>query len=141
MGCNGGWMDSAFDYIKDNGIMKNEDYPYVVEEQDCKIQGGYIKVKGYNDVPGCTDLVNALFERPISVAVDASAWTLYSTGVLFNCAKKINHAALLVGVSDTYWKIKNSWGAAWGENGFIRLTTGDTCGVCQYPSYPVYPNV
>jgi len=138
MGCNGGWMDSAFDYIKDNGIVETEDYPYVARDQACKKQGGSIKVKDYTDVPGCTNLVNALAGRPVSVAVDASVWSRYRSGILNNCAKNVNHGVLLVGVSDNYWKIKNSWGAAWGEKGFIRISPGDTCAVCQYPSYPNY---
>lgn len=48
-----------------------------------------------------------------------------------SCGTKINHAVLLVGVgTDNSWKIKNSWGTSWGESGFIRLATGNTCGVC-----------
>ena len=27
-GCKGGWMDWAWDFIKDQGVMKSEDYPY-----------------------------------------------------------------------------------------------------------------
>jgi C1A family cysteine protease len=77
-----------------------------------------------------------LNSRPVSVAVDASVWSSYRSGILSNCAKNVNHGVLLVGASDAFWKIKNSWGATWGESGFIRLARGDTCAICQYPSYP-----
>jgi len=42
------------------------------------------------------------------------------TGV---CGYAINHNILLVGydVEGGYWKIKNSWGPNWGENGYARL--------------------
>jgi C1A family cysteine protease len=46
------------------------------------------------------------------------------------CGRNINHGVLVVGATDGYWKIKNSWGTSWGENGYIRIGRGNTCGVC-----------
>ena len=139
-GCNGGWMDSAFDYIIDNGLTDTPSYPYIARDQTCKTTGGSYTIGDYVDTPGCTDLFNALNARPISVAVDASNWSPYKSGIFSNCAKNVNHGVLLVGATDDYWKIKNSWGASWGDQGFIRLgrtsANSDTCAICQYPSYP-----
>lgn len=39
-GCDGGWMDSAFDYIIDNNINSQNNYPYVARDQSCKKQDG-----------------------------------------------------------------------------------------------------
>lgn len=136
MGCNGGWMDSAFEYVIAKGITTQDAYPYVARDQACKTDGGANKITGYVDVPGCDNLLNALNNRPVSVAVDASNWSLYRTGVLSNCGTAINHGVLLVGVTGDYWRIKNSWGGSWGESGFIRLARGNTCAVCGYGSYP-----
>lgn len=136
-GCNGGWMDSAFQYVIDHGLVSTADYPYVARDQTCaKPAGGQWKIKGFVDVPGCANLENALTARPISVAVDASVWSQYKSGVLSNCGVNVNHGVLLVGSNDASWKIKNSWGTTWGETGFIRLNKGNTCAVCSYPSYP-----
>jgi C1A family cysteine protease len=57
---------------------------------------------------------SAIAGRPISVTVDATNWSKYSSGVFNNCGSKINHAVLLVGILDNSWKIKNSWGLNWG---------------------------
>ena len=68
----------------------------------------------------------------MSVAVDASNWSQYKSGIFSNCAKSLNHAVLAIGYyADGTWIIKNSWAASWGENGNIRLQAGDTCGVTQ----------
>lgn len=136
-GCSGGWMDSAFQYVRDHGLTSTDKYPYVAMNQACKIDNGPWKISSFVDTPGCDNLLNALSGRPISVAVDASVWGQYRAGVLGNCGTAVNHGVLLVGATDDYWKIKNSWGTGWGESGFIRLARGNTCAICSYPSYPV----
>jgi len=56
----------------------------------------------------------------------------YRSGVLTDdcgCAwddvSCIDHAVVLVGYDDTadipFWKLRNSWGANWGEDGYFRI--------------------
>jgi len=137
-GCSGGWMDSAFQYVIDKGITTQGEYPYVARNQACAKDGGAIKIKQFVDVPGCDNLANAVTARPVSVAVDAGQWSAYKGGVMSTCTTNINHGVLVVGYTDAYWKIKNSWGQSWGENGYIRIARGNTCAVCSYPSYPAW---
>ena len=113
-GCSGGWVDSGFQYVIDHGLTTEENYPYSSRDNTCKVDGGPYKISKFVDVPGCQGLYNALHLQPVSVAVDASTWSLYSGGVLSQCGSGVNHAVLAVGVVGGAWKIKNSWGTAWG---------------------------
>ena len=137
-GCNGGWPYLAFKYVIKNGITSSSSYKYIAKDQACKTQGGSFKISNYTIYRQCTGISSQIINSPLSVSVDASNWHTYKTGVLKDCRTSVNHAVLLVGITGGNWKIKNSWGTSWGENGFIRLEgTGNTCGICQYPGF--YP--
>lgn len=136
-GCNGGLMDGAFRYVKKEGISHEEDYPYTAKKGTCdkKVKKDF-KINGYVDIKDCTTLANSITGRPISVAVDASNWSPYKSGIFDNCKTGLNHGVLLVGITDSFWVVKNSWGTTWGEKGFVRLARGNTCGLCNQASYP-----
>jgi C1A family cysteine protease len=136
MACNGGLMDNAFKYVKDHGIVHEDEYPYKAVKQTCSKDSGAFKISGFTDIKNCNDLATALQGRPVSVAVDATKWPKYSSGVFSDCSTRLNHGVLLVGVTDQYWRVKNSWATSWGEQGFIKLARGNTCGICNAASYP-----
>jgi C1A family cysteine protease len=138
-GCGGGLMDSAFKYVIDHGITNRADYAYAGRDQSCKKQAANFRISSFVDVPAgnCAALEQAASKRPVSVAVDASNWSLYSGGVFNNCQANLNHGVVLVGFNDNEWIVRNSWASSWGEQGHIRLAKGDTCGICDVASYPV----
>lgn len=129
-------MTNAFKFVKDHGIVHEAEYPYKGVQGKCGKADGPFKVSGYTEITNCNDLANAIVSRVVSVAVDATNWSRYSSGVFNNCATRLNHGVTLTGVSDQAWTIKNSWGTSWGEKGYIRLARGNTCGVCNMASYP-----
>ena len=129
-------MDNAFKYVKANGILHEDEYPYKAVKQTCSKNAGPFKISGFTDIKDCNTLASALTGRPISIAVDATNWSPYKSGVFTNCGTRLNHGVLLVGVSTKGWKVKNSWGTSWGELGYITLGTGNTCGLCSAASYP-----
>ena len=88
-------------------------------------------IKNVQTTKGCSGITAAIMQRPIGVSVDASNWQGYASGIFSNCKRHINHDVLLVGLTSKYYKIKNSWGILWGEDGYIRLALGNTCGICD----------
>jgi C1A family cysteine protease len=129
-GCNGGFNYKGLAYVRKNGITTTSAYPYVAKTQTCKTQGGTYKIANVPTTKGCPGVQDSIQNRPTGVSVDATNWSSYRSGVFSNCATKINHDVTLVGIVSNNWKIKNSWGASWGENGYIRLAAGNTCGIC-----------
>jgi len=129
-GCNGGFNYKGLAYVKDYGITVSSAYPYTAKTQSCSTEGGSYKITSVGTAKGCTGIQNAVTSRVIGVSADATNWSKYASGIFNNCGTNLNHDITLVGFSDQYWKIKNSWGTSWGESGYIRLAPGNTCGVC-----------
>ena len=129
-GCNGGFNYQGLAYVKDHGIIATSSYPYVAKTQTCKTDGGDFKISSIPSTKGCSGLATAIQARPVGVSADAQNWSRYSSGIFSNCGRSLDHDILLVGMTSTYYKIKNSWSSSWGEKGFIRLAPG-ACGVCD----------
>jgi C1A family cysteine protease len=94
-GCNGGWMDDVFLYTMKNDVCLDDDYKYqardmTCQEDKCKIN---LKVKSIYNIPEGN--LNALLEAaeftPLSIAIDASHFSFYSSGVLHLMTQNLNH--------------------------------------------------
>jgi len=132
LGCNGGQMSGALKWIKANAVTTTQAYPYTGRDGSCKTKAGDYHIKTVKTTAGCTSLTADIQTQPTSVAVDATNWSLYRSGVFSNCAKNLNHGVLAIGwAASGNWSIKNSWGTSWGAQGYMTLKSGDTCGVCQ----------
>merc|ERR1712072_1156556 len=63
---------------------------------------------------------------PQAITVAAEPWQMYGGGVFSGCTgasgSTLDHGVQLVGYTQDYWIVRNSWGAGWGEKGYIRLT-------------------
>ncbi|XP_074293575.1 cysteine proteinase COT44-like [Silene latifolia] len=108
----------------------------------------YIAENGFSDFPsGENLLMQALNVQPISVGIEshANGFNHYSGGIYDGgCGTNLNHAVTAIGhgrdaaSGKNYWLIKNSWGASWGENGYMRLLRDErVCPLTLDCSYPV----
>ncbi|XP_066992742.2 cathepsin L isoform X2 [Anabrus simplex] len=152
LGCEGGWMYQAYNYVKDNGIDKEESYPYKGMVDTCQHDDGKqgASVNGYINMPsGNEELLKEAVGTigPVSVTLDASvpSFQFYSEGIYEEPKCKNNyptHAVLVVGYGTEngrdYWLIKNSWGTKWGENGYMKLARNKNnhCGIAYWPCFP-----
>lgn len=164
LGCLGGTMENAFEYIIGNGgLCSDMDYPYIgsyFDEFDCG-QNNCSSVKG-TDIRNCytiapyNETLLGLFlqQQPISIAIEAGARTFqhYVSGIYSNphCyTGELNHGVLLVGYDDSnivpYYIIKNSWGTDWGDKGYMYIIRNPNnengtgmCGLTLQSSFPSY---
>lgn len=158
-GCNGGYPFNAAALGIRRGMPLESTYPYrigftysstmcssPVIARTFTASGSVIT---YYSLTKSTDatLITYLLQRPIMIGVDADEWFNYvvsSTATItqktFSCSSAkstgstINHAVVLVGYTSGAWLIKNSWGASWGDKGYIWVTRNATrsCGVGYY---------
>ncbi|XP_002158608.4 procathepsin L isoform X1 [Hydra vulgaris] len=155
--CNGGWMDNAFTYIKDNkGIDSEVGYPYYARALGyCYYNQQYNVASdtGFVDIPSGDE--NALKVAvatvgPISVAIDATkaSFMSYQSGVYNeptcgNGIENLDHAVLVVGYGTEegrdFWIVKNSWDTTWGDQGYIKMSRNmsNQCGIATKASYPI----
>jgi len=159
--CEGGMMDSAFQFVLDNkGICAEEDYPYKAIDEKCKKSCSIVStITDFADVASNpknitdeTALMAAVQLGPVSIAIQADQpiFQMYKDGVVSSpsCGGKtaddLDHGVLLVGYDYDnstgldYWLVKNSWGPAWGLKGYVKLARGlNECGLNWMASYPI----
>jgi cathepsin L len=141
-GCGGGTPQAAFDTLATgtHTVASTWDYPYTSffgANAKCAMDanttlGTAVHVDGYRVLSenNETAVMDALARvGPLAVIVQASTWMAYAGGIFDGCAANVtlDHVVLLVGygrdagLRRDYWVVRNSWGPAWGEHGYIRL--------------------
>lgn len=151
-GCNGGLEVWAFKYAESDPLELEKDYPYTAKTQKCKSVKSkeIVAVESYKRVPkkSVAQLKAAVAVQPTCVSVDAANlhFQMYTGGILDTdkCGHDLDHAVTAVGYGNEagkeYLIVRNSWGADWGEKGYIRMAIdkdGDgVCGVLLDSSRP-----
>ena len=129
-GCEGAIAELGFNFTKSHGLALESKFPYTARDTLClKYKPaahcqGYVKNKQNSADALETALANV---GPVAVTVSAN-WATYGGGIFSGgCSNDpptsctLDHA-VVAGYTQDYWLIRNSWGAGWGEQGYIRLT-------------------
>jgi hypothetical protein len=157
-GCNGGGIPAdVVEYARTkipSLCLENRENMYLNYDHICRVcrgshESAVVSLSPYTEVGVHS---NSFLERvvrkgPVVAAIraDSKAFKFYSGGIIGNgdCQAKlapVNHAVLVVGFGTDngvpYWKIKNSWGTTWGEQGYARISrdtrwtgTAGECGI------------
>jgi len=149
-GCNGGDTPTAYEYVIGAGGQDTEaSYPYHAVNQACQFKPADVEAKisswKYVGKDNEADMLTGVATvSPLSICVDAEPWQFYSGGIMkkAQCGTSLDHCVQITAydtaASTKYWNVRNSWGADWGEKGFIRLEYGtNTCGVAIEPTTAV----
>jgi len=156
MGCNGGMLFTAWEYMKHTGVLEDSCLPYAsINGTDPKCpttcaDGTPISsakryhVKSFKHVGWwpwgkvaaiqTAIMTGGPVEGAFSVYADFMS---YQSGVYqhINGSLLGGHAIKITGwgvdeQQTPYWRVQNSWGPSWGEKGFFNIKRGDNeCGI------------
>jgi C1A family cysteine protease len=157
-GCDGGWTYDAYDYLTHHHAIQEFDYPYTAVTGDhCQYREHHKsepKLNGFVWVdrnPTAMKQAVATTAVAVSIQADQDIFHNYVSGVIDStaCGTETDHAVVVNGYgtdADTgleYWLVRNSWGADWGDNGYVRIAITDEpaelgiCGIMRRPLMPV----
>ena len=138
-GCCGGLPERTLQWLANStcpGIASEQQYPYESESGTdpttgkCKSSIPLVaKVTGFGIVNGeASSMLSASNEYGVlSVTMDSKPLQFYKSGIITNpkCTSTGNHAVAIVGYGVdngvNYWKVRNSYGKQFGEDGYFRI--------------------
>jgi len=103
-------------------------------------QSRSVRIDGAAPVPSGQMKQYLISKGPLAVAmgIGSTYGGAFDGQGVYRCTNDIgaNHAVIVVGYSDSggYWIIKNSWGAAWGGDGYFNVGYGE----CVIETWPYY---
>ncbi|CAI5973783.1 unnamed protein product [Closterium sp. NIES-64] len=159
----GGWPTAALDFMVDatmtwGGLACEAGYAYTQKDGKCnrnkaKQQATAIGITGYDQVDyyGWLGLMLAVYAQPTIAFVRGSypSFQTYTDGLYYDqgCAAAgvVDHSVVVMGysisaVEGAYWILRNSWGAGWGMQGYMKMSFEGGVGICGIHSVPaLYP--
>eukprot|EP00930_Biecheleria_cincta_P032484 TRINITY_DN22543_c0_g1_i1.p1 TRINITY_DN22543_c0_g1~~TRINITY_DN22543_c0_g1_i1.p1 ORF type:complete len:375 (+),score=63.55 TRINITY_DN22543_c0_g1_i1:32-1156(+) len=144
-GCSGGMLDFAWQFVKHEGLVSEDCFPYQADSSvPCESRCDSKASRRVGSVCRVADeeamrreiLMNGPVVATIMLVDD---FLTYSSGIyheMSTATQLVNqdgqrqlHAIKILGWGmegkQAYWIIENSWGSSWGERGFARIAAGD----------------
>jgi hypothetical protein len=124
-GCDGWYLDTSMNLLKNNGVANEKDCPYLGYEAACTGGSAVHKISVWKSTTDKATIQSALQNYgPVYVgfAVYGDFWN-YTSGYYAYASGSLQgyHAVCIVGYDDQGFKVKNSWGPGWGESGYFRI--------------------
>lgn len=163
--CNGGYISTASNYIRNTGLPPESYFPYTASSSDDSCSNALAdwtdsthKITSWSYVNTTTVSVdaikNALFTYgPLVTTMDVYYdFFTYKSGAYeyVSGAYQGGHAILIVGYQDDpsvngggYFVVKNSWGTGWGEDGYFNIAYSQTGSSVYFGEWTIayYPAV
>jgi len=149
----------AYTYLMKNYAYLEEDWKYTATDTaDCTYdlsvaETSGVTLKSYRCVrpQNPKAMKKAVAQQPVAISIDAGSDVFhnYTGGVLDSeqCGINTNHAVAIVGYGTDeasgleYWLVRNSWGTAWGDQGYVKIAITEGDGICAINHRPLYPIV
>jgi len=162
MGCSGGILKNAWNYLTTTGIVTDSCFPYAAGsgeapscEQTCANSESWTKYKASTayTISGPANMQKEIMTNgPIQVAFMVyKSFMSYKSGVykkhFFEYLPEGGHAVKIVGwgveAGTDYWLVANSWGPSWGIEGYFKIARGTNhCGIEESgPPYAGLPEL
>ncbi|KAJ8668890.1 hypothetical protein QAD02_000149 [Eretmocerus hayati] len=158
-GCNGGYLDRAWLFMRKYGLTDEDCYPWKGEVSKCRVQrqsklsdSGCRKRNSYNlrnelyrvgpayRLGNETDIMDEILQSgPVQATMRVyHDFFNYESGIYVHSSyaehhPSAYHSVRIVGWGEEvspygktikFWRIANSWGRDWGEDGYFRILRG-----------------
>ncbi len=156
--CDGGngYMSTAYLSRYDGPVSESDD-PYEASSGDNGTHHPGLPKQGYipqakflpNDANVIKQFINDYGALHTNMCWDDASYNSSDYTYYYSGSASTNHAVLLVGWDDNKvtaggtgaWIIRNSWGTAWGEDGFFYISYNDTkvnSTTCYWPEKSIF---
>lgn len=156
-GCSASWADEVLEFIMTRGLVKSKgwygntslDSDYKAKVLECDEKPKLVPEKlvdycFYVNLPDDQKLMELVYNMgPVIVPIstyDRSLLYLKDAPYVTGCGRRSGgHVIAMVGWTEEYFILKNSWGSNWGSNGYLHLARNKNNENCNYRNFAAVP--